>query len=139
MKKIINLIALLPLVTLIHAEPQEVQSVIDITPNKPAELGEHRPLSLPTPPAEIKAADVKAVDLKTTTTPNNKAPKKTKKVLTEMSQEEQVVYLKRKIDKLREKSHKTRARIHTLENEVTRLKQELKDLKESKSNNKKGE
>jgi len=135
MKKLALLPSVLLAVSLLYAEPQEVQPVVNITPDKPVEIGESKPLSLPTPPAEIKA-DVKAVDLKTTTTPKHSATaahKKTKS-LTEMSQEEQVTYLKRKIDKLRKKSHTTRAKIHALESELAALKQEIKDLKEQKKN-----
>jgi len=128
MKKLILLSTSLLTVAMLYAEPQAVQPVVDITPGK-VELADIKPLSLP--PTVIKAADLKAVDLKMTTSPNNKAAK-SKKVLAEMSQEEQVTYLKHKIDKLRKKSHATRAKIHALENELAALKQEIKDLKENK-------
>lgn len=112
----------------LYAQALEVQPVIDITPDKPEAIGDIKPLSRP--PAEIKAADIKPIDLKITTSSSTRA-EKTKKALDEMSQLEQVTYLKRKIDKLRKKSHKTNAKIHALENDIVALKQEMKDLKEN--------
>lgn len=138
MKKRVLLSTILLPISLLYAEPQEVQEVVEITPDKPVEIRESKPLSLPTPPAEIKVADIKAVDLKTTTTPNGKKPAvaKTKKSLADMSQEEQVTYLKRKIDKLRKKSHDTNAKIHDLEIKVEHLEKELKNLNTNKENKK---
>ncbi len=139
MKKItLPIITFLPLVTLLYAQPQEVQEVIDITPDKPADMmmPESKPLALPMPPIEIKAVDVKTQDLNMTPTAKHKATK-AKKLFNQLSQEEQIVDLKRRIDKLRKKSHETRDKIHALEVEMARLQQEVKDLKENNRNSNK--
>lgn len=136
MKKILKTLWFAPFLTLIHA--QEVQQVVDITPDKPVETeAVKEPLHIPEPPKPVQATDP------IVTTTNSKPvkavshikkevqePQQELSVLEKLSQKEQIAYLNHKIDKLRTKNHKIRNKIHALENDLAQLKQEIKDLKE---------
>lgn len=134
MKKMLKILGFMPFFTFVHA--QEVQQVVDITPDKPAHTEEVKePLHIPEPLKPVQATDT------ILTTTNSKPVKNithTKElqgsqelsVLEMLPQKEQIAYLNHKIDKLRIKNHKIRAKIHALESELDQLKQEIKDLKE---------
>jgi wobble nucleotide-excising tRNase len=133
MKKLIKLLMLSLTMAALNAA-DEVQPVIDITPDRPK-------LTLPTPPAEIKATDivqtstfnrpVAAIKKAKPATKMVTEKKPLKKPFDELTQEEQIKALKRKIDKLRKRSHEMRDKLRKVKHEVAELKQEITDLKES--------
>ncbi|MBY0109713.1 MAG: hypothetical protein K2X90_01230 [Candidatus Babeliaceae bacterium] len=143
MKKHLLLTITIVTTSMLYSEPQELEPVTEITP-KQIESSKEDALNLPTPPAEIKAEGVKEVDLKITATPTEKLSQ-TKKQFSQMEQEEQINYLKRKVDKQREKNKKMRSEIKHLEQEINYLKDKIsdahakiKDIKENHLKIKKG-